>query len=312
MILRISKIVLVFLSIVLLVACLWHFSIRIFLGDYYYRQTMLASDWPDVLNFYQKVLFFQPSEPFYHQRFANDLRRALELYQDNELKLKTLDLAIDRMSRISEPDRSFSTKIYLARLYTSRAVLTQSEQDFSIAEQSMEKAAQMSPQMARVYNDWCQLKIYKEDWLAAEQMCKKAFYLYPDLDHPQMTYNHRILVMAELSQVYEKLGEIYLTLENYEKSESMYTQILKFFPLTRVDIWKRLGDVYYIQGNLDAAIKRNFHGHILRPKDPFWHLTLGLLYQEKGDLEQARFWGEKGLVLDSENQKIKAFLQSIY
>ncbi len=307
----IIKILLIILLAVLFISAAWYFNLRIFLADYYYRQVLLTEAWPEILNLYQKIFFLQPFEPFYHQRFASDLKWGLKFYQSQEIKIKILDLAIDQMSDIPERYRSFGTKIYLAQLHASKAGLTQAEQDFLIAEQSIERAAEMSPQMAKVYNDWCQLKVYQADWLAAQEMCKKAFYLYPDLDHPQMVQSHRVLVMAELSQVYGKLGQTYIALENYQKAESIYLQILKFFPLRRADIWKKLGDVYYLQGDLNTAIERNFHGYILRPRDSFWSLTLGLLYQEKGDIEQASFWGEKAAQLDPESEKIKNFLKSL-
>ena len=308
---RISKIVLIGCFFILLIFSLWHFNVRIFLADYYYQRVLLTDQWPEILDFYKKVFYLHPGEPFYHQKFAVDLKWGLQFYQDKEFKIQILDLAVDQMQRIKEKDRSFGTKIYLARLTALKAEATQKQEDFLIAEQMIEKASQMSPKVARVYNEWCQLKIYEKNWEQAREMCQKAFYLYPPIDHPQMNQSHRNLVVAEMSEVYEKLGEIYLALENYEKAESMYRQILKFYPLTRVDLWKKLGDIYYLQNDLDTAIARNFHGHTLKPGDSFWALTLGLLYQEKGDLEKAYSWGENALRLDPEDRRIKSFLTSL-
>jgi len=311
MISRISKIVLIFVLFFILVFSFWHFNARILLADYYYKQIRLTNQWPEILNLYKKVFSLQSREPFYHQRFANDLKWGLKFYQNKESKIQIIDLAIKQLQTILEKDRSFSTKIYLARLTALKANLTQVSEDFLIAEQVIEKASQMSPKSARVYNEWCQLKIYKKDWNKARERCQKAFYLYPPIDHPQMNMEHRNLVVAEMSEVYEKLGEIYLALENYEKAESMYRQILKFYPLTRTDLWKKLGDIYYLQNDLETAIERNFHGYTLNPNDSFWSLTLGLLYQENGDLEKALVWGENALRLDPENEKIKIFLKSL-
>ncbi|MBU4369320.1 tetratricopeptide repeat protein [Patescibacteria group bacterium] len=305
------KIFLIILLVILLSLALWHFNVRIFLADYYYQQVLLTDQWPEILSFYQKVFYLQPKEPFYHQKFAVDLKWGLQFYQSKEFKIQILDLAIDQMDRIPEKDRSFGTKVYLARLAGLKAEATQKQEDFLIAEQMIEKASEMSPKVARVYNEWCQIKIYEKEWEQAREMCKKAFYLYPPIDHPQMNMKHRNLVVAEMSEVYEKLGEIYLALGNYEKAESMYRQILKFYPLTRTDLWKKLGDIYYLQNDLDTAIERNFHGYILKPNDSFWSLTLGLLYQEKGDMEKALVWGENALRLDPENEEIKNFLQRI-
>ena len=303
------KIFIILLLVILLISAIWFFSLRVFLADYYYARTLLTEDWPEILGLYKKVFFLQPREPFYRQKFALDLDWGLQFYKDKESKVKIFDLAIGQMNRIQE--KFFDTEIYLARLLSQKANLTRGETDFSTAERAFEKAKQTVPQMARVYTEWCQLKIYEEKWEQAKEMCRQAFYLHPPLDHPQMNADHRLLVMAEMSVVYEHLGEIYTNLKDYSKAESMYLQVLKFFPLSRPDIWKKVGDTYYLRGDLDKAIEKNFHGYILKPKDAFWSLTLALLYQEKGDLEKAKMWGENALKIDPENEEAKILLNKI-
>ncbi len=311
MINRISKIILILVLFFILIFSIWHFNARIFLADYYYQQIRLTDQWPEILDLYKNVFLLQPREPFYHQRFASDLKWGLKFYQIKESKIQIIDLAINQLQTILEKDRSFSVKIYLARLSALKASLTQVSEDFLIAEQAIEKASQMSPKSARAYNEWCQLKIYKKDWDGAKEMCQKAFYLYPPINHPQMNMEHRNLVVAEMSEVYEKLGEIYLALENYEKAKLMYRQILKFYPLTRTDLWKKLGDIYYLQNDLETAIERNFHGYTLNPNDSFWSLTLSLLYEEKGDMEKALIWAKNALRLDPGSEKIKGLLKNL-
>jgi len=306
-----TKILLIILLAILCISAIWHFNVKIFLADYYYQQVRLTKQWPEILNFYKNVFFLQPREPFYHQKFAIDLKWGLQFYQNKEFKIQILDLAIDQMQRIKEKDRSFGTKIYIARLTALKASITKDSEDFLIAEQAVKKASQMSPKIARTYIEWCQLKIYEENWNQAREMCQKAFYLYPAIDHPQMNMEHRSLVVAEMSEVYEKLGEIYLALGNYEKAELMYQQVLKFNPLTRADLWKKLGDIYYLQNDLETAIERNFHGYILKPNDSFWSLTLSLLYQEKGEMEKTLTWAENALRLDPENETIKNLLDNL-
>ncbi|MDD5173014.1 MAG: tetratricopeptide repeat protein [Patescibacteria group bacterium] len=282
------KIFLTILLLAFLFLFLFLFDFKMLLADYYYNRTLLTEDWPEVLANYQKVFFFQSQEPFYHQKFALDLEWGLQFYKNDETKIKILDLAINQMEKIKEKD--YTIMIYLARLWSQKSRLTQNENDFLQTEEIFAKAAVMAPRMARVYADWCQLRIYQKEWERAKEMCRKAFYLYPSLDHPQMNQEHYQLVTAEMAEVYVYLGEIYANLENYAKAETMYLQALKFFPLARPEIWKKIGDLYYLQGDLDKAIEKNFHGYILRPKDPAWSLALSLLYQEKGDQEKAQFW----------------------
>jgi len=294
-----------------LAAAFYFFNLRIFLADYYYNRTLLTEDWPEVLAAYQKVFLFQPAEPFYHQQFALDLDWGLKFYQSDESKMKVLDLAVSQMEKIEERERSYSVAIYLARLLAHRADLSRVQGDFAKAEQAFVQAAMLAPQMARVYTDWCQLKVYEQEWEQAREMCQRAFHLYPPLDHPQMNQEHRGLVAVEMVGLYENLGEIYVNLGDYDKAESMYRQILKFVPLSRPDIWKKWGDVYYLQGDLDGAIEKNFHGYTLKPRDPFWSLTLALLYRGEGDEESARFWAENILRLDPGNKQAKTLLDKL-
>ncbi len=302
------KIILIISLVVFFALAFWFFDLKIFLADYYYTRTSLTDDWPEVLANYRKVFLLQPREPFYNQRFALDLDWGLRFYQTDEVKIKIIDLAISQMEKIRKQERSYGTVIYLARLWSQKARLTGQENDFSNADRIFREAEQMAPRMARVYTDWCQLKAYEGEWEQAEEMCRRAFYLYPALDHPQMNREHRELVVAEMIVVYDSLGQIYTNLKNYPKAELMYRQILKFSPLGRPDIWKKLGDLYYLQGDLDQAIERNFHGYVLRPQDPFWSLTLALLYKEKGDKENTRYWAENILKLDPENRDAKLLM----
>ncbi len=289
----IIKIIILILLVALFASALWYFNVKILLADYYLRRAIVyrkGNAWPATLVNYEKVLKYQPLEPYYQKRFALDLMWGLDFYQSNDSKIKILDLAIERIKRIPERDQTFEAKTYLARIYSLKAGLTQDENDFLLAERKIAQAAQISPQMAGIYNDWCQIKIDQEKWSEALEICQRAFSLYPDLNNPEMNEIHRQAVKAEMSQVYEKFGHIYQKLGDYEKAEKMYVQVLKFFPLDKTYIWKKIGDLYYLQKDIDTAIVKNFHGYTLNPRDPVWSQALYLLYQEKGDLESAERW----------------------
>ncbi len=289
----------------------WFFVGRIFLADYYYQETRKTQDWPQILRYYEKVFSLNPQEPFYHQKLANDLKWGLQFYPQPEVKIQIVDLAITQMENIKAQERSFTTRLDLAQLYLLKASLTKTEQDFLKAEQAFQKVIQMSPQVARTYIYWCQLKIEQGKWDQAEEQCQKALSLYPSLSDARLISIHRQKIESEMSELYEKLGEIYLAQEKYSQAEQAFRQVLKFSFSPRPNIWKKIGDVYYSQGDLDTAIVKNLHGHILSPQDSFWCLTLALLYQEKGESEQALFWVEKGLTLDPDNKKLLFLLESL-
>lgn len=306
-----TKTVLIILLTILLVAAFYYFNLRVLLADHYLREAIAyrkGNSWPISLLNYEKVLFYQPKEPYYQQSLAMNLLNGLDFYKNTDSKIKILDLAIGQMEKIPERDQVFEVKVYLARMYTQKANLTKNQNDFSLAENTFKQAAEMSPKMAAIYNDWCQVKIYQENWPQALEICKKSFSLYPDLNDPQMNAVHQEMVKSELATLYEKFGQIYFGLKDYKKSEEMYYQVLRLVPLNRPDIWKKIADIYYVQGDLNTAIQKNMHGYSLNPKDPIWPLAIAALYQEKGNLEMARQYGQKALELNPDDITVKNFL----
>lgn len=300
---QILKIIIIVLLFIIFIIVLRH-NINVFLSDYYFRQARLAglnNTWPTVLEKYKKVLWYQPFEQFYQRQFVIDLLwGARDFAEDKNIKIQLLDLAIEQMNKIPQHDRIFETNVYLARILSFKASLTQFETDFKQAEEAMAYIVQLSPNMARVYNERCQLKIYKAEWGQAEEMCSRALSFYPDLNHPQLKINknHQTLVKQEMNEVYEKLGDIFRFRADYHKAEEMYMQSLKLMPLGRPATWKKIGDLYYLQGDIDTAIEKNLHGYSLGPDDPAWSRALMALYIEKGDVETAKIWQEKAKALE--------------
>ncbi|MDD3102362.1 MAG: hypothetical protein PHE59_04440 [Patescibacteria group bacterium] len=311
---RINKIILIAVIIILFGSSLWFFNVKILLADHYLKEAIAyrkGNSWPVSLLNYEKVLLYQPKEPYYQQFWAMNLLSGLDFYKSTDSKIKILDLAIDQMKKIPERDQVFEVKTYLARIYGQKAKLTKNQNDFLLAENTLEQAAEMSPKMAAIYNDWCQVKIYQENWSQALKMCEKSLSLYPDLNNPQMNDLHREMVKSELSTLYDKFGQIYFNLKDYKKSEEAYSQVLELMPLGRIDVWKKIADIYYIRGDLDTAIQKNMHGYDLNLEDPTWPLAIGVLYKEKGNLEMARKYGQEALKLVPEDPQIKEFLEKL-
>jgi len=309
-----KRIVIIILAI-LFGILIWQINATVFLADYFYKKARLAEqngDWPQTINYYQQVFSYQPAEPKYHSDFAFDLLQNIDLhYSNQESKVQILQLAVQQMQSIPPEEQLFEVKSYLAQILAKQASLTEIEEDFQTAEQAFARAAAISPQMAGIYNDWCQLKIYEEDWPAAKEMCLKAGSFYPDLNDPRMNAQHYQLVIAEMSQVYEKMGRIYSELDNFPKAEEMYLQVLKFAPLSRPDVWKKIADLYYQQGDLATAVQRNLHGWTLNPDDPTWPFVIALLYQEQGQAAEAHFYAEQVLKLVPGHKQAQALLEKL-
>ena len=306
------KIILIILLIILLAISVWFFCFRVFLADVYFKKVIQyrnGNGWSETLRHYNKVLYYQPYQSFYQANFAIDLRNGLDFYKSKPAKIQILDLAIEAMNNIPRNNVDFKIMRNLAQIYTTKANLTQKKEDFLLSEKLFIDLTQISPKMASLYKDWCQLKIEQKDWQTALEICRKAFYLYPKTK-PETPKVRQDAIKAEMSEVYEKFGQIYFNLENWDKSEQMYNQALKLVPIGRPNIWKKIADVYYKQGDLDTAIQKNLHGMALSPNDAAWPLAIGLLYEEKGDIVKAKKYFKKVLDLDPENKIANQFLGS--
>jgi len=310
------KIILIIFLLSFCVLLIWYFNIKIILADFYFRKAFLSrgkeNNWPETLKYFQKTLEIEPNESFYRQRFSTDLMWAVsDFYKTKESKIEILNLAIKNIDLIPEKERRFEAKINQAKMYSEKANLTQKKEDFQKAETAFQKLAKISPKMAKIYNNWCQLKIYEKKWAEAKEMCQKAWNLYPSIYNEEMNKQHRIAVISEMSEVYEKLGEIYKNLDNYKKAEEMYKQVLKFFPKQKSYLYKKIADLYFLKGDLDKAIEYNQHGFALNRNDSVWPFSIALLYQIKGDLKMAKFYAEKALEINPDDKEIKEFLEKI-
>jgi tetratricopeptide (TPR) repeat protein len=306
---------LMFLSVFGLGLLSFRFNFRPFLADYFFRKALIErmnNNWPGMLINYQRTLFFMPSESYYRQRLALDLMWAAEdFYKDKENKIKVLEMAIKAIEAIPDSERTFEARAYQAKMLALKANLTQNKEDFEKAEMAYQLVASLSPYMAGVYNDWCQLEIYKKDWQNAFKICEKALSLYPPLNHPDLNDHHRQMIVAEKSQVWQKMASLYLQEKNYSEAEKYLRKILKYYP-SRSDVYKYLAEVYYSQKKLDEAIKLNLHAYTLNPKDPALSFGLAILYKEKGDFSQAKFWAEKALTLNpAEKEEIEGFVRGL-
>lgn len=299
-----KKIILIIIISLFFIFCFWQFNLRIILADRFFYQALKERNqlnWQGFLENYKKILIINSKEPYYQSRFALDLLMGLEFYPNNESKIKVLELATNGLNRIESMDQIFEIKLYFSRILLTKAALTQESSDFVLARQAIQDTVALSPQMAELYQLWCQLEIQQRNYSEALVQCGKAFDLYPSLSHPGMNEDHRRMVKSEMAELYEKFGQIYFEQKKYFKAEQMYQQALKLTGRNRPNLWKKIGDIYYLQGDIKTALKKNLHGYALNPQDSNWPLAISLLYQEKGDEENYLKYYQRYLELNQES-----------
>jgi tetratricopeptide (TPR) repeat protein len=251
----------------------------------------------------------QPEQPYYREGLAINITGLVNsVSPDNSLKL--INLSIEALNDNDPHARSFFARLYLVQLYSLRAQLTQSAQDFQEAENEFIKLSQFSPKIANIYNEWCQLKIYEEDWTSAAQTCQMALDLYPDLNDPNLNDIHRREIVTEKITVYDKLGEIHLARKEYSLALSTYWIILHLDPWQH-QYYKKIADVYYLRRDLGSAIKYNLRGYSLSPKDYNWPLAIAMLYREQGNNKMALRYVNETLSLQKDNPSAQSLLKEL-
>lgn len=310
-----KKKILIGLLIIIIGLFIWQFSVKMVLADFYFRQVLVAQKHKNpeqILKSFEKIFALQPEESYYRQFFAHNLLgmagSSSDIEQDK--KIKFLDLGIEAINDIPIKQRTFEAKFYQAQMFSLKAKITQKEEDFQLAEKMIQNVIDVSPQVAFVYDEWCQFKIDEKKWDEALQICQKALSLYPDLKHPALNEAHRQQIVAEMIQVYEKLGRIYLEQKDDDQALDSYQTLLSLSPF-QYHIYKKLADIYYLRGDLETAIRYNLHGSVLNPRDATWPWAIALLYNEKGDFKMARQYVQKALDLEPNNQMFKNFLEKL-
>ncbi|MCX6741194.1 MAG: O-antigen ligase family protein, partial [Candidatus Parcubacteria bacterium] len=306
---KIAAILIVMIGLVLI----YFFSLRVFLADLYCHQAFIQFNGQQLekgLDNFARVFALQPEQPVYSEALAASLNNFINDQTPVATKARLVDLAISTLNDINPAIHSLFARLYLARFYGLKAELSQKPEDFKKAEQVFVDLSNWSPQMAIIYDNWCQLKIYEQNWPEALTKCNKALSLYPDLKDPNLNETFRQEIISEMITVYDKLGQVYLAQHNNEQALNTYWTVLRLAP-SQHQYYKKIADVYYLRYDFDSAIKYNLKGYTLDPKNYRWPWGIALLYYEKGDNRAATHYAEEALGLQKDDQAIMMFLKKV-
>jgi len=295
----------------------YHLVIRLYLTEFYLAQARfkeIKADWPEIFVSYNSALKFAPFwRVYYKNEYAQGMKRAAdEYYSTSYAKTAILSVGIRAVESIPEQAKTLPIFLKQGELLSEKYRFSQEQRDYIKAKNVYFKIISLSPLVAGVYNNWCQLEIYKKDWLKAERICKKALSLYPSVcqDDPLVNQGHCQEVIREKIKVYEKLGEIYQAQNNLDEALIYWKKILKASPF-QYHIHKKVADIYFQRGDIDKAIQENFHGFVLNPRDSAWPFGIALLYQKKGDLLKAENFAEIALKISPDDKRIENFLEKL-
>jgi len=319
-----NKIILLIILELLTILFIWQTAGRLVQADIYYKKVIankIKNNWPKILNNYQKVFLYAPDEIFYQTKFDEDLFQGINFYQEQEKKITILNNSIKRLEKTNKPKEIFQITLDSARVYTLKAGLTKEKEDFKKADELFKHLKELSPDFPHFYKDWIQLKIFsaeggsleggEENWQEAKNLCFKALNLYPDINDPRLNEEHKKQLAEKRAEIYKQLGKIYFSEKKYSQAKENYRQALRLTPQTRISLHKKLADIYYLEGDLEKAIRENIHGYYLNPKDPVWSYSVSFLFNKKEDKKGAVDWAKICQELKPEDQDIQHFLKEI-
>lgn len=307
----------IFLSVALFGLVVWigfATNLRLIQADIAFKlagQFNQPGSWPVAVQIYKKAVALAPKEDYYrlflgqaYLEFANPLDAGV---QKDELITQAQEslLAAQALNPLN-PDHTAN----LARLYNLWAFMSTNPNDrlarANQADEYFTVAVQLSPNHARLWNEWSLL--YRD--------------LFQDEQRSQEILEHSLRLDSQYDWTYALFGELYLRqasrfsesgLENQagpllEKAANMYRSALDYVDedaIQAIGNYKfALAEVYRQQAKYPEAIQLLSDPLLQEVVDP-WRVAeqLGRLYQLQGDLVGAQAYARQALELAPQEQR---------
>ncbi len=277
-------------------------------ADYYYMMAKKAEkngDCQGLIDKMERAVRYNPKEIYYKEEYIHHSLNCFSLALALDDRLALSDNIEAQISSIKPAETRYLTRLTTARAYALFGFYV-NEAYYEKAEEIFNKLIADYPYLLTSYQDLGRMKTWQKDYAGAIHVLKQAISLLPPLDNPQLNQEHKSQIQAQAIVLYERVGYSYSRLNDYSEALKYYKQALSFDPF-QLNLYKSMADIYYLQGQLDQAVKLNQRGFMLNPTDYHWPLALSLLYRDKKDLEKAKEYLDQALKLAPENQDLKNY-----
>ena len=177
------------------------------------------------------------------------------------------------------PDKSYENLFLKARI---NSYFENNEK----ADHYFNEVASISPNWPLNYLEWGRHYLKNENLELAEKSFQLVDINLPDLDSKLINEEHKQMVRSYKYVMYSQIGAQYLRIGNYKRANNFLQEAYRNNP-EDYTILKKIADSYYLQGDLDLAIKYNIYGAQSDPVDYNWQIALAVLYYEKGDVAKS-------------------------
>ncbi|CAI6356342.1 unnamed protein product [Macrosiphum euphorbiae] len=243
-----------------------------------YKQTLEID--PDRANacFHLGMAYIKRTE---YQNASNAFKKGVALEPENKSYLKILavtycllgdmELCAETYKKclILEPE-DFNLNLELALVYLNNI------RNYHQASLYLEKCTQLNPDRIDVYQN--------------------LFTAYKKNKEP-----------VKASDACMSIGDLYMEKDDYENAKSAFTCAAIMNPKNEYSHWK-MGQTLYMLGQLDLALIKYKHTIAIKPNFPDAFYDMGVLFEERGLLEEAKVHYEKAIEI-SPNNHINARLK---
>lgn len=302
-----SEVVAIIVFILLLIS--GFFGFKFYQADIKYVQGINASEIDKKISFFDRAIVLNRYQPHYQVAMSQILMVKIrqEMIRTDialEEKQKVLDAYIKSLNMYAKNATLISpnqiiTRQNLANIYRDFIVIGATGEVEEWAITSYNKAIEVEPKNPILYVE--RGKIYeaggkKEEARSDFQKSKEIAPSYPAAT----------LAIALLEEKEGKISESIALLENFlDKFLNKYG----FF--VNAEIIFNLGRLYYNNNQIDEAISVLETSRLVLAQDSNILYVLGLAYQKKGNIDEAKKLIEKVLEMNPENEEVKKKLEEL-
>ena len=185
-----------------------------------------------------------------------------------------------------------------------KAKISSQLEDYSVADKYFSLIHNLAPNWPLAYLEEARSFVQRGNFEKAEEAYRLVDFNLPDLNNKNINDEHRASINSYKYIIYNSLGDIYFTKQDYYQAEKFFQAAYKSSPVD-YSILKKIADTYYLQGDLVSAIKYVAHGAQLSPTDYNWPLALSILYFEQGDRDKALMFITAAIALAPEREDLK-------
>lgn len=177
------------------------------------------------------------------------------------------------------PDSGYENILFKANTFACFNQPLEAEKYFNILEE-------LAPEWPRAYLERGRYAIKQGELAEAEKYYQLVDFNLPDPDSDKINIPHRRAVANYKALMYTSLAEGYFKEGNYVRAEIFFQAAFRYRP-EDYSLFKRIADCYYLQGDLNSAIKYVRRGLAANPSDVSWYVALAVLYFENDNVSEA-------------------------